>query len=225
MESLSRMKGIPANVFVCAFAFGNLAFATDTIPKSKIDGWTFFNRSLDFEMQKRNYIPTSQHNETLCVTAAFKQSDNGPHNITKVFFYRNLSSTDWPVANITMKFVNTTNTTRYNTVQSRITIALHGYSLPAPHWRFLYVEENCTVVKVLSKKSPAQRMAQKKQSPHISKYCELWAVQRHHWRSESYKAANASSLCEKAFSSMCENTTIYTVWESQYCGPKSINKS
>ncbi|KAL1426067.1 hypothetical protein MTO96_018542 [Rhipicephalus appendiculatus] len=86
-----------------------------------------------------------------------------------------------PIANITMKFVSTTNTTRYNTVKSSVTIALHGYSLPAPHWRFLYVEENCTVVKVLSKKSPVERMTQKKQSPKLSKYCELWATQWHQW--------------------------------------------
>ncbi|XP_075551037.1 uncharacterized protein LOC142584713 [Dermacentor variabilis] len=123
-----------------------------------------------------------------------------------------------PIANVTMTFVSMANTTRYNTVHSRINMSLHGYSLPPPHWRFLYTEENCTVVKVLHEKpSPSERSSGKKESTQISKYCELWAVQWNQWKSDSYKPAESSSLCEEAFSSMCENKSVYTVLDSRFC--------
>ncbi|XP_049528987.1 uncharacterized protein LOC125947756 [Dermacentor silvarum] len=209
-----------------AFALGTLVLANISIPKSKMDGWTFFNRSLDFEMTQRNYNPSAGLNATLCVTAAFKHSENGAHELTKVFFYRNISSTVWPIANVTMKFLSTVNTSRYNTVESKINRSFYGYSLPPPHWRFLYTEVNCTVVKVLSARpgriGVSKRADSKSELREINKYCELWVAQWTQWKRGSYKQAEASANCSAAFELMCNTTTVYNVSEAKYCGPNLI---
>uniref|UniRef100_G3MT51 Uncharacterized protein n=1 Tax=Amblyomma maculatum TaxID=34609 RepID=G3MT51_AMBMU len=131
----------------------------NSLPKRKLDGWTFFQPNVEIVMIRRNYNPPGGPNESMCVTAAFEPELLEEHRLIKVFFYLNMSSTHilpnhtkpmWPIANISMTFSKQENKTGYNTVNSYIIKSWHGYSLSPPKWRFLLNNGSCAVVKVLS---------------------------------------------------------------------------
>ncbi|XP_075546789.1 uncharacterized protein LOC142579978 [Dermacentor variabilis] len=195
---------------------------------SSIDGWTFFNSSLDFTMLRRTYAVPGKRKDSICVKAAFKPLSKEGHVLRKTFTYRNMSSTYklfdtnvsyWPVARVLMHFYMYGTEQSLNFVNSTIAESWFGYALPPPYWRFIYVQKNCAVVRVPSPDSEisnAEDTSEKWKPP-----CELW-VNVGEERMRHFK--RLSSCCDTVFHEKCDTTRVYNVFRRNKCALTSAVK-
>ncbi|XP_070390858.1 uncharacterized protein [Dermacentor albipictus] len=188
----------------------------------------FFNSSLDFTMLKRTYEVPGNPEDSICVKAAFNPLFNKSHVLRKTFTYRNMSSTYklpgmdvsyWPIAWVLMHFYMYGTVQVLNFVNSTIVKSWYGYSLPPPHWRFIYVQKQCAVVRVPSpdsEMSSTEDTSEKRKPP-----CELWVnVGEEHMQ----EFERLSYCCDAVFREQCNTTRIYQVFEPDKCALKSAVK-
>ncbi|XP_075543615.1 uncharacterized protein LOC142578083 [Dermacentor variabilis] len=188
---------------------------------SSIDGWRFFNSSLDFTMLRRTYGVPGNPEDAICVKAAFKPVLKEGHVLRKTFTYRNMSSTHklpgtnasyWPIARVLMYFYMYGTEQHLNFVNSTMVKRWYGYSLPPPYWRFFYVQEQCAVVRVPSPDSEissTEDTSEERKPP-----CELW-VNAGEERMEDFR--RISSCCDAVFREKCNATRVYEVFVPDKC--------
>uniref|UniRef100_L7LTC9 Putative salivary lipocalin n=1 Tax=Rhipicephalus pulchellus TaxID=72859 RepID=L7LTC9_RHIPC len=180
----------------------------------EISGWTFFSSDNKHVQLQRSYNITGGLNDSICVKAPFRPIVYRHNNtMEKTFTYRNMSSTHkigpgaasfWPSAKFLLEFsatetvsTKTRSPVLLNYVNSTFLHAAHGYRLRAPKWKFIYCDNSCAVVEVLSKDGGINGYRK----------CELWIRVG---RKEKIHASAATEPCKSFFQSSC-----YTPYPTQ----------
>ncbi|KAL3242066.1 hypothetical protein MRX96_047826 [Rhipicephalus microplus] len=120
----------------------------------------------------------------------------------------------WPVAKFFLYFYAADDTLKgtrrddlFNYVNSTLIYNAFGYHLPKPEWLFAYCDDECAVLKVLSK-DPVETDSAK---------CELWVSMKigekpyiHKW--------NEDHPCVRYFSTACYTQYPTEVYDPVLCG-------
>uniref|UniRef100_A0A224YCE8 Lipocalin n=1 Tax=Rhipicephalus zambeziensis TaxID=60191 RepID=A0A224YCE8_9ACAR len=91
-----------------------------------------------------------------------------------------------------------------NYVNSTFLYAAYGYSLPAPKWKFIYCDDTCAVVEVLSKDRDMNG----------GRKCELWIRVG---RKEKIHLSAATEPCKTFFLSSCYTPYPTEVYIASLC--------
>ncbi|XP_077547955.1 uncharacterized protein LOC144160571 [Haemaphysalis longicornis] len=185
-------------------------------------------------LQKRNYNPQNiTFNHTICMNALTWKSDSNTRVLTTMFFVSPLKSRSL-VTSVVMNFSYDNISKGYNILHSTPFVPddkeeeeeeeerkdekeenekEEVYDYPLPQWRFLYVEENCTVVQLLNNTTHAQAHPGPPYDGKLESLpnCELWDIFK----------GNESTKCDEFFKCYCDTTNVTTVNLGDICWGKT----
>ncbi|XP_037581800.1 uncharacterized protein LOC119465041 isoform X1 [Dermacentor silvarum] len=195
-----------------------------------MDGWEFFMQNMTYVMLKRTYSVPGGINDSMCVMAPYHPRINlTRHVMNKTFTYRNMSSTYklfpnvsfWPIGKLHLEFRSETpyisgvkprGRKDYNYVGSSILMSWFGYSLPAPQWHFIYCDQYCAVVRVLSETHDGRGARGGRWNR-----CEQWIRFDKKMRGNKADKFTDTSNCDSHFEAVCDTTSTEQVYNEQYC--------
>uniref|UniRef100_A0A224YBV4 Lipocalin n=1 Tax=Rhipicephalus zambeziensis TaxID=60191 RepID=A0A224YBV4_9ACAR len=174
------------------------------------DGWDFFQRNRQVDMQLRNFN-FSMNGSVVCLSSTRNVSMHASHKMTDNLRYKNNVTGEW--RNFTQTYIFYNNSRGYNIMNSSAETASPSVSL-----EFLLVGYKCAIVKVAFLQNIASGMPDKEAQsfpPNGKKHSMCAILVAHAYVDEP------QPYCNREFDSLCGNGTVYAVYDQNECNRTS----